>query len=289
MQIRNATDQGVFVYFYDKTDISYVGAMSVPGSDPYADNGVPVQPGTIFVWREDQYPQIKVGVRDGATHNNWLVHPGELYQMTDIVAITSDGRWRLGSDVTVTPGDVVEETEIEVEFVDLRRTGTDVEREVSFTASKAFSSWRRQEMSRENISGWTVGASFGGTITPPNNIAEFTSELKAEYQNKVTETLSNSYGSQVESAWSRSASQKTTFAAGKLHVLTTVWTLQVQQSESHYLGVKEPVQIVVASKASDMQIVSVDSPDELQGVLKIRYDEYAGAFDLARLQPPQAA
>ena len=123
MQIRNASCEAIYVNFYKTDDTSYVAAMPIGGlSKSNASNGVANLPGLILNWREDEYPEIKVGVRDAATHAKQPVRPGELFKMTDVIAHVEDGQNRLGSDVELELGEIIEATNHEVEFVDLLRT-----------------------------------------------------------------------------------------------------------------------------------------------------------------------
>ena len=119
MQIRNASCEAIYVNFYKTDDTSYVAAMPIEGlSNSNAGNGVAILPGLILNRREDEYPEIKVGVRDAATQP---VRPGELFKMTDVIAHVEDGQNRLGSDVELELGEIIEATNHEVEFVDLLR------------------------------------------------------------------------------------------------------------------------------------------------------------------------
>lgn len=266
MEILNTCEHVVFWRVFKPDDTSYALGWK---------EGT-IAPGKVLNYPEGEFGEIKVEIKNGTRNEAPLmVRAGKKFDKDARLVLTkapdsAQDNWVLEpAKVTTGPGQVMFQKREQIEFKDLRSADRPVTEEVVLSVDRAFSSGRDMQRVHENSTQWTVGAKIGGEVG--KNDVKGTAELSAEFQKKISDTLTKNFSEQVTNAWGQKVSSNYEFTPGKIHAIKTTWTLGVQKATASYFGAEVPITVVLEANGKDFQIVSKATVDELPEDLRAEY------------------
>lgn len=266
MRIKNNYGEKIYWRAFKGDDTAYVVGLHQDTTDP----------GKESSWRDDSFPDIKVEVKLGdiVFSSKVLASAGRRFQMTDDLVVSSNGALDVAK-VELKKGALVSERRTDIQFFDARNFNEATTREITFAIENAFSASRGFQRSHGHEQTWTVGGKMGGELGE-KDVAKVSSEISAQFQDKVVDSLQNSYSEQVSKVWKQSVSDKFTFQPNKIYAIEVTWDVQLEEGVVSYFDEQTSYSVVASAKGSLTTPSAYSSINEMPQHLQEQYNAFAG-------------
>lgn len=225
-------------------------------------------------WRDDSFPQIKVEIKTGDTvfSEKVLARAGQTFSITDDLTVDAKGTLSK-AEVSMTGARMVSVKKSDYQFFDARHHDSATPRKIKFSIENAFSASEGFEQAHEHSQTWSVEGKVGGSISAKKGDVKGSgsAEVSVGFEDKVVDSLQNTYQQRVNSVWGQSVEDTITFQPGKLYAIEMVWAVDVQEGTVSYFGESTSFSVVSSVKGSLTTPTAFNSAEEMPDRLKEKF------------------
>ncbi len=263
MKIKNKYSEKIYWRAFKGDDTVYTVGLAQGSADPGGEDS----------WRDDSFPSIKVEVKTGdiVFSKKVLARAGRTFNITDDLVVDKEGQLDVAK-VELKQAALVSERRTDVQFFDARNFNETTTREITFSIENAFSASRGFQQGHEHSQTWTVGGNVGGELgikdKKSGGSAAVNAEVSVQFEDKVVESLQNSYSEQVSKVWKQSVSDKFTFQPGKIYAIEVTWDVEIQEGMVSYFDQQASYSVVSSAKGNlttpSAYLSVAEMPDDLK-------------------------
>jgi hypothetical protein len=254
MRIKNEYDQTIYWRTF-KPDETVYGIGLKQGQ---------VERGKTDEWRDDSWRTVKLEVKLGDIifSSKVLASAGRIFNMTDDLILTKDGRLEVAQVKLSLSGTFDHSTRTEIRFVDRRGHTGDFTQTVTSKLSATTTDSETNESISSHEQTWTAGGQLGGTLGKEDS-SHASAQLSAQFEDKVLNSLRSSYETSLSQMWEKTTEDAITFEGGEIHAVKSVWALKSERGTAEYFGERTEFSVLKSADSSAIKTSAYESPEKM--------------------------